>query len=50
LRAERANAKELKGNNSDIMMRETIVAPMAAEKGTAEKLNRDNRIHLRTTK
>jgi hypothetical protein len=50
LRAERANAKEWKGNNSGIMMRETIVAPMAAEKGAAEKLKRDNRIHLRTTK
>jgi hypothetical protein len=32
------------------MMRETIVASMAAEKGAAEKLKRDNRIHTRTTK
>jgi hypothetical protein len=50
LRAERANAKEQKGNNSDMMMRETIAASMAAEKGAAEKLKRDNRIHSRTTK
>jgi hypothetical protein len=50
LRAERANAKERKDNNSSIMMRETIVASMAAEKGAAEKLKRDNRIHTRTTK
>ena len=31
LRAERANAKERKGNNSDMMVREAVVAPMAAE-------------------
>jgi hypothetical protein len=50
LRAERANAKERKGNNSSIMMRETVVAPMAAEKGAAEKLKGDNRTHSRTMK
>ena len=50
LRAERANAKERKDNNSSIIMRANIVASMAAEKGAAEKLKRDNRIHTRTTK
>ena len=44
MRAERASEKELKGN------RETVVAPRRLEKGAAEKLKRDNRIHTRTTK
>jgi hypothetical protein len=51
MRAERASEKELKGNNSGIMMRETVVAPRRLEKGAAEqKLKRDNRIDSRTTK
>ena len=49
-RTERASEKELKGNNSGIMMRETVVASMRLEKGAAEKLKRDNRINSRTTK
>ena len=50
LRIERASEKELKGNNSGIMMRETVVAPRRLEKGAAEKLKRDNRINSRTSK
>ena len=49
LRIERASEKELKGNNSGIMMRETVVASRL-EKDAAEKLKRDNRINSRTTK
>ena len=50
MRAERASEKELKGNNSGIMMRETVVASKRLEKDAAEKLKRDNRINSRTTK
>jgi hypothetical protein len=49
-RTARASEKELKGNNSGIRMRETVVAPRRLEKGAAEKLKRDNRINSRTTK
>jgi hypothetical protein len=49
LRTERASEKELKGNNSGIMMRETVVASRL-EKDAAEKLKRGNRINSRTTK
>ena len=49
-RTERASEKELKGNNSGIMMRETVVASKRLEKDAAEKLKRDNRINSRTTK
>ena len=48
-RTERASEKELKGNNSGIMMGETVVASRL-EKDAAEKLKRDNRINSRTTK
>ena len=50
LRIERASEKELKGNNSGIMMKETVGASRRLEKGAAEKLKRDNRTHTRTTK
>ena len=51
LRTERASEKELKGNNSGIMMRETVVPSIRRlEKDAAEKLKRDNRTHTRTTK
>ena len=49
-RTERANEKERKGNNSGIMMRETVGAPRRLEKDAAEMLKRDNRTHPRTTK
>ena len=50
LRIERASEKELKGNNSGIMMKETVGASRRLEKDAAEKLKRDNRTHTRTTK
>ena len=50
LRTERASEKELKGNNSGIVMRKTVVASRRLEKDAAEKLKRDNRINSRTTK
>ena len=50
LRIERASEKELKGNNSGIMMKEAVGAPRRLEKDAAEKLKRDNRTHTRTTK
>ena len=40
LRAERANAKERKGNNSDIMVREAVVAPM--DNSSPRKISTNN--------
>ena len=50
LRIERANEKERKGNNSSIMMKETVGASGRLDQEVAQKLKRDNRIHTRTTK
>jgi len=50
LRLELASEKEPKGNNSGIMMKETVGASGRLDQEVAQKLKRDNRIHTRTTK